>query len=164
MRPEELLWMPKFPSNCVCWGKWPSCSPLRQCRYLFVCVWIGCTNRNKSAITIQKIWTSVTFVFFSNDPPSTSNGKVYVSEVKKRNAARKMYDAAKKQGKTAALVATKWVQNLFNTLSSGTGFGFFGSITVSTLPLKTGTDRISFMFQQEQYFRMKYELKSTNLP
>ncbi|KAA0707132.1 Inter-alpha-trypsin inhibitor heavy chain H6 [Triplophysa tibetana] len=37
----------------------------------------------------------------------TSNGKVYVSEVKMRNAARKMYDAAKKQGKTAALVATK---------------------------------------------------------
>ncbi|XP_057175239.1 inter-alpha-trypsin inhibitor heavy chain H6 isoform X2 [Triplophysa rosa] len=36
-----------------------------------------------------------------------SNGKVYVSEVKMRNAARKMYDAAKKQGKTAALVATK---------------------------------------------------------
>lgn len=37
----------------------------------------------------------------------TSNGKVYVSEVTMRNAARKMYDAAKKQGKTAALVATK---------------------------------------------------------
>nr|XP_055043683.1 inter-alpha-trypsin inhibitor heavy chain H6 isoform X3 [Misgurnus anguillicaudatus] len=37
----------------------------------------------------------------------TSNGKVYVSEVKGRNAARKIYDAAKKQGKTAGLVATK---------------------------------------------------------
>ncbi|XP_061591156.1 inter-alpha-trypsin inhibitor heavy chain H5 isoform X2 [Cololabis saira] len=37
----------------------------------------------------------------------TSNGKVYVAEVKERAAARKMYDAAKKQGKTAGLVATK---------------------------------------------------------
>ncbi|KAK9515103.1 hypothetical protein VZT92_025774 [Zoarces viviparus] len=37
----------------------------------------------------------------------TSNGKVYVAQVKERAAARKMYDAAKKQGKTAGLVATK---------------------------------------------------------
>ncbi|KAL1250048.1 hypothetical protein QQF64_021053, partial [Cirrhinus molitorella] len=37
----------------------------------------------------------------------TSNGKVYVAQVKKRTDARKIYDTAKKQGKTAGLVATK---------------------------------------------------------
>ncbi|XP_003439089.2 inter-alpha-trypsin inhibitor heavy chain H6 isoform X2 [Oreochromis niloticus] len=37
----------------------------------------------------------------------TSSGKVYVAQVKERAAARKIYDAAKKQGKTAGLVATK---------------------------------------------------------
>ncbi|KAM9786205.1 inter-alpha-trypsin inhibitor heavy chain H6 [Neosynchiropus ocellatus] len=37
----------------------------------------------------------------------TSGGKVYVAQVKERAAARKIYDAAKKQGKTAGLVATK---------------------------------------------------------
>ncbi|XP_065817854.1 inter-alpha-trypsin inhibitor heavy chain H6 isoform X2 [Labrus bergylta] len=37
----------------------------------------------------------------------TSNGKVHVAQVKERAAARKIYDAAKKQGKTAGLVATK---------------------------------------------------------
>uniref|UniRef100_A0AAY4C1I8 Inter-alpha-trypsin inhibitor heavy chain family member 6 n=1 Tax=Denticeps clupeoides TaxID=299321 RepID=A0AAY4C1I8_9TELE len=36
-----------------------------------------------------------------------SNGKDYVAHVKERMAARKIYDAAKKQGKTAGLVATK---------------------------------------------------------
>lgn len=51
-------------------------------------------------------WHDSSFLF-PMTPTSTSNGKVYVSEVKMRNAARKMYDAAKKQGKTAALVATK---------------------------------------------------------
>lgn len=43
-------------------------------------------------------------------PISTSNGKVYVAQVKERAAARKIYDAAKKQGKTAGLVATKSVE------------------------------------------------------
>ncbi|KAK7884555.1 hypothetical protein WMY93_027678 [Mugilogobius chulae] len=38
---------------------------------------------------------------------ATSNGKVYVAQVKERSAARKIYDAAKKQGRTAGLVATK---------------------------------------------------------
>ncbi|XP_029578529.1 inter-alpha-trypsin inhibitor heavy chain H6 [Salmo trutta] len=37
----------------------------------------------------------------------TSNGKVHIAQVKERSAARKIYDAAKKQGKTAGLVATK---------------------------------------------------------
>ncbi|XP_041860362.1 inter-alpha-trypsin inhibitor heavy chain H6 [Melanotaenia boesemani] len=37
----------------------------------------------------------------------TSNGKVYVAQVKERTAARRIYDAAKKQGKAAGLVATK---------------------------------------------------------
>ncbi|XP_015256703.1 PREDICTED: inter-alpha-trypsin inhibitor heavy chain H6 [Cyprinodon variegatus] len=40
-------------------------------------------------------------------PISASNGKVYVAQVKERAAARKIYDAAKKQGKSAGLVATK---------------------------------------------------------
>ncbi|KAI4824186.1 hypothetical protein KUCAC02_012720 [Chaenocephalus aceratus] len=40
-------------------------------------------------------------------PKSTSNGKVYVGQVTERAAARNIYDAAKKQGKTAGLVATK---------------------------------------------------------
>ena len=42
-------------------------------------------------------------------PISTSSGKVYVAQVKERATARKIYDAAKKQGKTAGLVATKLV-------------------------------------------------------
>ncbi|XP_060751017.1 inter-alpha-trypsin inhibitor heavy chain H6 isoform X3 [Tachysurus vachellii] len=37
----------------------------------------------------------------------TSNSKVYVAEVKERAAARKIYDDAKKHGKTTGLVATK---------------------------------------------------------
>ncbi|XP_035595929.1 inter-alpha-trypsin inhibitor heavy chain H6-like isoform X2 [Oncorhynchus keta] len=37
----------------------------------------------------------------------TSNDKVYIAQVKERSVARKMYDAAKKKGKTAGLVATK---------------------------------------------------------
>ncbi|XP_011475912.2 inter-alpha-trypsin inhibitor heavy chain H6 isoform X2 [Oryzias latipes] len=37
----------------------------------------------------------------------TSNGKVYVAQVTERATARKIYDAAKKHGKTAGLVATK---------------------------------------------------------
>uniref|UniRef100_A0A4W5QKJ5 Inter-alpha-trypsin inhibitor heavy chain family member 6 n=1 Tax=Hucho hucho TaxID=62062 RepID=A0A4W5QKJ5_9TELE len=37
----------------------------------------------------------------------TSNDKVYIAQVKERSAARKIYDAAKKQGKTAGLIATK---------------------------------------------------------
>ncbi|XP_024148423.2 inter-alpha-trypsin inhibitor heavy chain H6 isoform X2 [Oryzias melastigma] len=44
--------------------------------------------------------------FISNFTIS-SDGKVYVAQVKERAAARKIYDAAKKQGKTAGLVATK---------------------------------------------------------
>uniref|UniRef100_A0AAV2LZ28 Inter-alpha-trypsin inhibitor heavy chain family member 6 n=1 Tax=Knipowitschia caucasica TaxID=637954 RepID=A0AAV2LZ28_KNICA len=44
--------------------------------------------------------------FISNFTIS-SNGKVYVAQVKERAAARKIYDAAKKQGRTAGLVATK---------------------------------------------------------
>lgn len=44
--------------------------------------------------------------FISNFTIS-SDGKVYVAQVKERAAARKIYDAAKKQGRTAGLVATK---------------------------------------------------------
>ncbi|KAA8591449.1 hypothetical protein FQN60_002392 [Etheostoma spectabile] len=51
----------------------------------------------------ERAVSSSSFLF----PISTSNGKVYVAQVKERAAARKIYDAAKKQGKTAGLVATK---------------------------------------------------------
>lgn len=149
-----------FPVSVFAEGNDLRCSPLRQCRYLFVCVWMCHPVKKHSYLHVLLLWF---FFFVSNDPPtSTSNGKVYVSEVKMRNAARKMYDAARKQGKTAALVATKWVQNLFNTFSSGSRFGFFGSITVSRLPLETGTGHISFTFQQAWYFKSKYGLKYTN--
>lgn len=63
---------------------------------------------------------------------STSNGKVYVAQVKRRSDARKIYDTAKKQGKTAGLVATKSVQNLFNTFSTGTCFWQNPSVQAST--------------------------------
>ncbi|XP_067302212.1 inter-alpha-trypsin inhibitor heavy chain H6 [Pseudorasbora parva] len=46
------------------------------------------------------------FAFISNFT-ITSNGKAYVAQVKSRTDARKIYDTAKKQGKTAGLVATK---------------------------------------------------------
>ena len=47
-------------------------------------------------------------------PVSTSDGKVHVGQVQERTAARKIYDAAKKKGKTAGLVATKSVGNKKN--------------------------------------------------
>lgn len=49
--------------------------------------------------------TLINNLFFP--PVSTSRGKVYVAQVKERAAARKMYDAAKKRGRAAGLVATK---------------------------------------------------------
>ncbi len=64
---------------------------------------------------------------------STSNGKVYVAQVKRRTDARKIYDTAKKQGKTAGLVATKSVQICFIPSLPGL---VIGRIPVCSHPLK----------------------------
>uniref|UniRef100_A0A8C3A220 Inter-alpha-trypsin inhibitor heavy chain family member 6 n=1 Tax=Cyclopterus lumpus TaxID=8103 RepID=A0A8C3A220_CYCLU len=84
---------------------------------------VKCSVVSRYAITTvqSSIWNQLPITkeaAFEVDLPSsafisnftiTSNGKVYVAQVKERAAARKMYDAAKKQGKTAGLVATKSV-------------------------------------------------------
>ncbi|XP_028310018.1 inter-alpha-trypsin inhibitor heavy chain H5 isoform X2 [Gouania willdenowi] len=79
-----------------------------------------CVVSRYAITTIQSsVWNQLPVVkeaAFEVDLPSnafisnftiTSNGKVYVAQVTERAAARKIYDAAKKQGKTAGLVATK---------------------------------------------------------
>ncbi|XP_053704877.1 inter-alpha-trypsin inhibitor heavy chain H6 [Synchiropus splendidus] len=82
---------------------------------------VRCTVVSRYAVTnVQSsIWNQLSVTkeaAFQVDLPSsafisnftiTSGGKVYVAQVKERAAARKIYDAAKKQGKTAGLVATK---------------------------------------------------------
>uniref|UniRef100_G3PBV3 Inter-alpha-trypsin inhibitor heavy chain family member 6 n=1 Tax=Gasterosteus aculeatus aculeatus TaxID=481459 RepID=G3PBV3_GASAC len=82
---------------------------------------VRCSVVSRYAITTvqSSVWNQLPITkeaAFEVDLPSsafisnftiTSNGKVYVAQVKERAAARKMYDAAKKQGKTAGLVATK---------------------------------------------------------
>ncbi|XP_055022234.1 inter-alpha-trypsin inhibitor heavy chain H6 [Boleophthalmus pectinirostris] len=82
---------------------------------------VRCSVLSRYAVTrIQSsVWnqlSSTKEAAFEVDLPSaafisnftiTSNGKVYVAQVKERAAARKIYDAAKKQGRTAGLVATK---------------------------------------------------------
>uniref|UniRef100_A0A8C3A1E3 Inter-alpha-trypsin inhibitor heavy chain family member 6 n=1 Tax=Cyclopterus lumpus TaxID=8103 RepID=A0A8C3A1E3_CYCLU len=78
---------------------------------------VKCSVVSRYAITTvqSSIWNQLPITkeaAFEVDLPSsafisnftiTSNGKVYVAQVKERAAARKMYDAAKKQGKTAGL-------------------------------------------------------------
>uniref|UniRef100_A0A3P8RNY9 Inter-alpha-trypsin inhibitor heavy chain family member 6 n=1 Tax=Amphiprion percula TaxID=161767 RepID=A0A3P8RNY9_AMPPE len=79
-----------------------------------------CLVSRYAVTTVQSsVWNQLSIIkeaAFEVDLPSsafisnftiTSNGKVYVAQVKERAAARKIYDAAKKQGKTAGLVATK---------------------------------------------------------
>ncbi|KAM9342802.1 inter-alpha-trypsin inhibitor heavy chain H6 isoform 2-T2 [Pholidichthys leucotaenia] len=82
---------------------------------------VKCSVVSRYAITTiqSSVWNQLPIIkeaAFEVDLPSsafisnftiTSNGKVYVAQVKERAAARKIYDAAKKQGKTAGLVATK---------------------------------------------------------
>ncbi|KAJ8370128.1 hypothetical protein SKAU_G00101560 [Synaphobranchus kaupii] len=73
-----------------------------------------------AATTVQSsVWNTLPVTkeaAFEVDLPSSafisnfsiiSNGKVYVAQVQERSAAKKIYDAAKKSGKTAGLVATK---------------------------------------------------------
>uniref|UniRef100_A0A665TWI6 Inter-alpha-trypsin inhibitor heavy chain family member 6 n=1 Tax=Echeneis naucrates TaxID=173247 RepID=A0A665TWI6_ECHNA len=80
-----------------------------------------CSVVSRYAVTTvhSSVWNQLPIIkeaAFEVDLPSsafisnftiTSNGKVYAAQVKERAAARKIYDAAKKQGKTAGLVATK---------------------------------------------------------
>ncbi|XP_060930675.1 inter-alpha-trypsin inhibitor heavy chain H6 [Limanda limanda] len=82
---------------------------------------VRCSVASRYAVTTvqSSVWNQLPVVkeaAFEVDLPSsafisnfsiTSNGKLYVAQVKERAAARKIYDAAKKQGKTAGLVATK---------------------------------------------------------
>ncbi|XP_071333485.1 inter-alpha-trypsin inhibitor heavy chain H6 isoform X2 [Trachinotus anak] len=82
---------------------------------------VRCSVVSRYAVTTvqSSVWNQLPTIkeaAFEVDLPSsafisnfsiTSNGKVYVAQVKERAAARKIYDAAKKQGKTAGLVATK---------------------------------------------------------
>ncbi|XP_066529121.1 inter-alpha-trypsin inhibitor heavy chain H6 [Hoplias malabaricus] len=82
---------------------------------------VRCTVISRYALTTVEstVWNQLHLTkeaaFEVDLPPSafisnftiTSNGKVYVAEVKERAAARKIYDTAKKHGKTAGLVATK---------------------------------------------------------
>ncbi|XP_045911118.1 inter-alpha-trypsin inhibitor heavy chain H6 isoform X2 [Micropterus dolomieu] len=65
----------------------------------------------------------------------TSNGKVYVAQVKERAAARKIYDAAKKQGKSAGLVATKEreIEKFRVAVSVPSGARMFFSLTYEEL-------------------------------
>ncbi|XP_026775986.3 inter-alpha-trypsin inhibitor heavy chain H6 isoform X1 [Pangasianodon hypophthalmus] len=82
---------------------------------------VRCTVISRYALTTVEstVWNQLHFTkeaaFEVDLPPSafisnftiTSNGKVHVAEVKERAAAKKIYDDAKKQGKTTGLVATK---------------------------------------------------------
>uniref|UniRef100_A0AAY4C3U1 Inter-alpha-trypsin inhibitor heavy chain family member 6 n=1 Tax=Denticeps clupeoides TaxID=299321 RepID=A0AAY4C3U1_9TELE len=62
-----------------------------------------------------------------------SNGKDYVAHVKERMAARKIYDAAKKQGKTAGLVATKSIEKFRVAVSVPPGSHVSFSLTYEEL-------------------------------
>ncbi|KAK3547317.1 hypothetical protein QTP86_018849 [Hemibagrus guttatus] len=82
---------------------------------------VRCTIISRYAHTTVEstVWNQLHFTkeaaFEADLPPSafisnftiTSNSKVHVAEVKERAAARKIYDDAKKHGKTTGLVATK---------------------------------------------------------
>ncbi|XP_034029263.1 inter-alpha-trypsin inhibitor heavy chain H3 isoform X2 [Thalassophryne amazonica] len=82
---------------------------------------VTCSVVSRYAVTTvqSSVWNQLSITkeaAFEVDLPSsafisnftiTTDSKVYVAQVKGRAAARKIYDAAKKQGKTAGLVATK---------------------------------------------------------
>lgn len=82
---------------------------------------VRCSVVSRYAVTTvqSSVWNQLPITkeaAFEVDLPSTafisnftitSNGKAYLAQVTERAAARKIYDAAKKQGKTAGLVATK---------------------------------------------------------
>lgn len=62
-------------------------------------------SRRKGATFVEKEPTVCHFNHFS--PASTVDGKVYAAEVMEKHRAKELYEAARKQGKTAAHVGTK---------------------------------------------------------
>uniref|UniRef100_UPI0037E8FF4E inter-alpha-trypsin inhibitor heavy chain H6 n=1 Tax=Semicossyphus pulcher TaxID=241346 RepID=UPI0037E8FF4E len=83
----------------------------------------------------------------------TSNGKVYVAQVKERAAARKIYDAAKKQGKTAGLVATKEreIEKFRVAVSVPSGARMFFSLSYEELlPRRLGRYELSLGLRPAQ--------------
>uniref|UniRef100_A0A674P561 Inter-alpha-trypsin inhibitor heavy chain family member 6 n=1 Tax=Takifugu rubripes TaxID=31033 RepID=A0A674P561_TAKRU len=82
---------------------------------------VRCSVVSRYAVTTvqSSVWNQLSVTkeaAFEVDLPSTafisnftitSGSKVYVAQVKERAAARKIYDAAKKRGRAAGLVATK---------------------------------------------------------
>uniref|UniRef100_A0A3Q2ZIE6 Inter-alpha-trypsin inhibitor heavy chain family member 6 n=1 Tax=Kryptolebias marmoratus TaxID=37003 RepID=A0A3Q2ZIE6_KRYMA len=109
----------EFPA-CVKTSYMQLCSTHRDC-HKHPNYHVKCTVVSRYAVTTvqSSVWNQLSIIkeaAFEVDLPSsafisnftiTSNGKEYVAQVKERAAARKIYDAAKKQGKTAGLVATK---------------------------------------------------------
>ncbi|KAK5611096.1 hypothetical protein CRENBAI_022167 [Crenichthys baileyi] len=103
---------------------------------------VRCSVMSRYAVTTiqSSVWNQLPIIkeaAFEVDLPSSafisnftiaSNGKVYVAQVKERAAARKLYDDAKKQGKTAGLVATKEREiekfRVAVSVSSGTRMSF----------------------------------------
>uniref|UniRef100_A0A3Q0SE67 Inter-alpha-trypsin inhibitor heavy chain family member 6 n=1 Tax=Amphilophus citrinellus TaxID=61819 RepID=A0A3Q0SE67_AMPCI len=102
---------------------------------------VKCSVVSRYAVTTvqSSVWNQLPIIkeaAFEVDLPSsafisnftTSNSKVYVAQVKERAAARKIYDAAKKQGKTAGLVATEREIEKFRvavSVPSGARMSFF---------------------------------------
>ncbi|KAM4737739.1 inter-alpha-trypsin inhibitor heavy chain H6 isoform 2-T2 [Anableps anableps] len=104
---------------------------------------VRCSVVSRYAVTTiqSSVWNQLPIIkeaAFEVDLPSSafisnftiaSNGKVYVAQVKERAAARKIYDAAKKQGKTTGLVATKEREiekfRVAVSVPSGTRMSFF---------------------------------------
>uniref|UniRef100_A0A3B4Z9T3 Inter-alpha-trypsin inhibitor heavy chain family member 6 n=1 Tax=Stegastes partitus TaxID=144197 RepID=A0A3B4Z9T3_9TELE len=119
---------------------------------------VKCSVVSRYAVTTvqSSVWNQLPIIkeaAFEVDLPSsafisnftTSNGKVYVAQVKERAAARKIYDAAKKQGKTAGLVATEREIEKFRvavSVPSGARMSFFLSYE-ELLPRRLGRYELS---------------------
>eukprot|EP00064_Thunnus_orientalis_P012546 superscaffoldBa00001938_g12581 len=113
---------------------------------------VKCSVMSRYAVTTvqSSVWNQLAITkeaAFEVDLPSsafisnftiTSNGKVYVAQVKERAAARKIYDAAKKQGKTAGLVATKEreIEKFRVAVSVPSGARMFFSLSYEELLLR----------------------------
>lgn len=113
---------------------------------------VKCSVVSRYAVTTvqSSVWNQLAITkeaAFEVDLPSsafisnftiTSNGKVYVAQVKERAAARKIYDAAKKQGKTAGLVATKEreIEKFRVAVSVPSGARMFFSLSYEELLLR----------------------------
>uniref|UniRef100_A0A3Q2V5Y1 Inter-alpha-trypsin inhibitor heavy chain family member 6 n=1 Tax=Haplochromis burtoni TaxID=8153 RepID=A0A3Q2V5Y1_HAPBU len=99
---------------------------------------VKCSVVSRYAVTTvqSSVWNQLPITkeaAFEVDLPSSAfisnfTGKVYVAQVKERATARKMYDTAKKQGKTAGLVATEREIEKFRvavSVPSGARVSFF---------------------------------------